>query len=211
MPLLRAIRRSDVPTDRPLLLLDVDGCVNVFDRERPSFFRNRYFEIDATGIVRFCGMGLGGHEPPGLRKTTWVQYSSELIGKIAETVDAGLCSVAWLTTWNEHAGVLEEVLWPRRRHLSLGYVAWPMETATSAIDGKLRGVADLFADEQTERPIPPLILVDDHAPRVGDDCSLSAMVPRSPATLTIRPHGGRGISRAEWVRVVSFCQTACAK
>lgn len=170
----RELSVSDIPTDRPVITLDVDGVLNAFDHGRklhswqrpieddPVLFRinhSRRVQVPQEMCDEFGYYG--GHS----FKITW---SDELMGELEDVARKGAATLVWLTSWNEFADFLGwNCFWRRRPSPVLGYVDCTLGGRRSSYAGKVSaidGICDAMQAAHPDGDVPYVISFDDDRP-----------------------------------------------
>lgn len=145
-----------LPTDRPVLFMDFDGCINQLgssdDYRRDD--DKHFFPDSSTGIEAVNAVNE--------TRTYRIEWSSELVGRIRALVDEGVCSLCWLTSWQRQVKELLE------KPLGLDglagdkeptYVTWFYRGfSDTGAHGKLLAIEELFESGGLS---VPFVSVDD--------------------------------------------------
>lgn len=150
-PWSRPVGVGEVPTNRPLVLCDIDGCLNVAEPvptwlEDDELGHDSYVP-DCTKTIEYPEdiVGLRNHVGVPCPKHTVVRWSSELARAIAKASDNNLASFVWLTSWCEFSKFFEETLWPDRESPFIGYLPWRLRGFSDpGIHGKTLAVNELL-------------------------------------------------------------------
>lgn len=143
---------GDVPAGRPLVLFDIDGCLNAgrID-DAPQWVRDA-IPADAFGDLvdreiaypaDLVGTrnGLGAPCPGRM----CVRFSPTLASRIAAASDEGLATFAWFTSWMEFASFFARAAWPGRPSPFAGHVPWHLRgMSDDGRYGKEDAVSELF-------------------------------------------------------------------
>lgn len=209
-----------VPHDRPVLLLDFDGVINVFRKPdfdplaaKPSPITDAY-DIDRRQSVsidtRTDPWAFDTYPAGGIERKYRIRYASKLIADILDAEDAGLLTVVWLTSWKKFAPLrLEPMLGMRlpgmRGH---AYADWLYRgLSDDGSYGKASWVGDAY---DTGALAVPFVSVDDsytvgellRARTDGGSYRVAPSVPRLAITTDERV----GITQGEWKHIVGFCK-----
>lgn len=164
---------ADVPTDKPIITLDIDGVLNAFDhgRDRPTWAADWEddpipYDIDHSERVtipdEMCD------EYGYMRGRSFViQWASGLMEDLSEIAKSGKATFLWLTSWNAYAGFLANTcFWPDGSSPVSAYVDTTNGGYRSSYAGKVIAMDDLCERMMVDRPDDPLPIVsfDDDAP-----------------------------------------------
>lgn len=218
----RAIGRDGIPAGRPLVLVDIDDCLNVF-RYDAEWYRHDplpeadIYDIDMEGAVSFPTPLVGRHSfSRDVPERIPVRWSSELvrdIGNVAE--DTGAVFV-WMTSWHQYSKAFEDALWPDGDSPFIGYLPWSLRgLSDDGRHGKHLAIAEFLCgdedgwDEDDFRArrlkvdVPCVVVIDDKGASFGEDFFVSAL-PRELPGLTVAPDVRYGVSRPQWSSVREF-------
>jgi hypothetical protein len=172
-PLARLLTVDEVPTDKPIVTLDVDGVLNAYDHGRePSPWQPKVednpmpYAIDMDEVIAlpYRPSGAYGHVS---KREYRIQWSRDLMGAIADAADAGKATFVWLTSWDDEAGLLaDELLWPGRPSPVLGYLDSKAGMPQTTFDSKRTVMAELCRAMEKSRPDDPMPIIsfDDDQP-----------------------------------------------
>lgn len=208
----RLIGVRDVPTDRPIVLLDVDGVLNAYDHGiAPSPWQPKVesdpipYEIDREATIVLPAKRTAGGDGSEKREYR-IAWSSELADELARAADDGLVTLLWLTSWNSDAGLLsDELLWPGRPSPILGYLDSKGDAERTTFATKnvvMRRVCDAVASSG-DRPVP-VIAFDDDMPWDSLMWGIDAEFP--PFFHGIGTNPAYGITRSQWRHALGVCK-----
>lgn len=180
----RELLVADIPSGRPLVLMDIDDCINVFPCDPrwhghdPLPDGDAYpldMEVRATFPKEAVGMSgpMGRRIPEGMP----VRWSSELARDIRMLADETGATLAWLSSWMECSKAVEPLLWPDVDSPFAGYIGWHLRgMSDDGRHGKALRVSELLGSprgrhEREEMPASDLGFDDD------EPASLSIDVP----------------------------------
>lgn len=162
-----------MPTDRPIVTLDVDGVLNAYDHgTEPSPWQPKVeddpepYPIHMDGTISLPGAPSDNGDSAKAREYR-IQWSSELMDAIAQVADAGRITFVWLTSWDADAGILaDRLLWPGRPSPVLGYIDSKSGQRRTTFASKRMAMARLCEAVAGSRPdaTPPVISFDDDQP-----------------------------------------------
>lgn len=201
----------EIPTDRPVITLDIDGVLNAFDHGRrlpswqvpfeddPSPYRINHSQR-VTLPAEMCREY--GYLPGQSFTITW---SDDLMADIAEVARDGQATLVWLTSWNAYADFLGwRCFWRGEPSPVLGYIDSTYGGTRSSYVGKVRALDALCERMLFERPDNPLpvIAFDDDQPWDSKRWDGSGMMPSFfHGFATDRRHG---ITRSQWDGVLDL-------
>lgn len=170
----RPLSVSDIPADKPIVTLDIDGVLNAFDHgkrlrswQRPIEDAPTLFRINHRQRIRVPREMCERH---GYRygqsfKITW---SDDLMDAIEAAAKAGDATFVWLTSWNEFADFLGwRCFWRGRPSPVLGYLDCTQGGASHAYTGKVGAFEELCWRMESAHPdgdIPGIVAFDDDKP-----------------------------------------------
>lgn len=220
---------SNIPKDRPLVLFDIDDCLNVFRYDGrddwlfgPALPDADVYEVDCEENVAFPKEVVGMRGPMGRRipESMHVRWSSELARDVAALAEESGATLAWLSSWQEMSKPFEDVVWPGGSPF-LGYREWRLRGMSDpGIYGKQLSVAELFEGDGTceddedggdwgwdyphvRLDVPCLVVIDDKGRSLWGDFFGSVTRGKVP-TLTVSPDPRYGVSRSDWAKVREF-------
>ena len=174
VPKARILDVSDIPTDRPVITLDIDGVLNAFDHGRslPSWQKpiednpvthditDRKKVTLPTEMCEKCGYREG--------QSFVITWARTLMDDIAELAESGRATIVWLTSWNEFADWLgDECFWPGGKSPATGCIDCTIGGSRSSYAGKircLREICDALVAAHPDGDAPPVVSFDDDAP-----------------------------------------------
>lgn len=170
----REISARDIPTDRPVITLDVDGVLNAFDHDRGSRMMGRRLEeapvpyrINHSRKVTLPAEMCHQHGY-GLGKSFRITWSDDCMADILSVAKSGMASIVWLTSWNEFADFLGwRCFWRGEPSPAIGYIDCTTGGMRSSYVGKLLAffeVCEAMSDAHPDGDIPPVIAIDDDSP-----------------------------------------------
>lgn len=167
----RIIPVSEIPTDRPIVTLDVDGVLNAYDNGiAPSPYQPEVedspvpYDIDGDAVIAlpYRLAGAYGHVS---RREYRIQWSSMLMDDLADAADRGLVTLVWLTSWDDEAGLLaDELLWPGRPSPVLGYIDskdGATRTTYASKNRMMKAICDHMSQRRPDAPMPVISFDDD--------------------------------------------------
>lgn len=219
----KGITGEDVPSGRPLVLMDIDDCLNVFEYDTNWYAhapipQDDLYAIDRDDYVMFpdavVGMHFFGRIVPREMRVRW---SSELVRDITALAGETGATFVWVTSWHQYSKAFEMTLWPDGDSPFIGYLPWKLRgMSDDGRHGKHLGISELlgteFRDDGTDGPdggspspvdVPCVVVIDDKGESFGEDFFASA-VPDGIPGLTIAPDGRYGITRPQWQSVREF-------
>lgn len=211
----RELAIADIPLDRPIVTLDIDGVLNAFDhgRERhewdlPIEYAPMPYRINHSRKVtipaEMCEQM--GYWPGQSFRITW---SDDLMADIAELAATGKVTLVWLTSWNEFADFLGwKCFWRGQASPVLGYIDCMLGGRRSSYAGKLivlRSICQAMADAHPDGDAPMVVAYDDDAPwewrgwRDGDDDGRETL---PDFFLGMKTDPRYGITKSQWEDVL---------
>ena len=162
---------DEVPTDRPVVILDVDGVLNAYDYGlepspwQPVVESNpEPYAIDREALIRLPYRASGAYGHVATREYP-IRWSTELAGDLARLADDGRVTLLWLTSWNAEAGLLAEgLLWPGRPSPVIGYMDATGEDGRCSYASKrlvMKAVCDAMGQARPDDPMPVVAFDDD--------------------------------------------------
>ena len=201
----------EVPTDKPIITLDIDGVLNAFDygrrlhswqrpiEEEPALYRINHSQ-KVVLPVEMCD------EYGYLRGRSFViTWSDELMADIAEVARTGEATLVWLTSWNAYADFLGwKCFWRKEPSPVLGYVDSTNGDTRSSYVGKVKVLDALCERMLFERPDNPLpvIAFDDDQPWDSKRWDGSGMMPGFFHGIATDPR--HGITKSQWDGVLGI-------
>ena len=165
---------GDVPVDRPIVTLDIDGVLNAYDSDRgpspwvpPCEPLPVPYGLDRREDVRIPDEMCEeyGRRPGATLTITW---STALMGDLADLADGLGVTVLWLTSWNRFAGFLASTrFWPGGGSPAIGHIDVNRGGTCGSAAGKAIAIEELCARLTDAHPggdVPPLVSFDDDAP-----------------------------------------------
>ncbi len=177
-------------SDRPVLLLDVDGVVNA---------HGPYADIYKKGRRRYnphwdCEMSQGAAAAQGREWPIW--WAAPLADRLLALHQRGLVEIRWCSTWNSDASAIENLLgWP------VLTLAFPTVKVHRRDIPRLKRQAALDVLSQGR----PLIWVDDTEVPFEWELSHAAMTV-SGWVLLIRPKEALGLMPEHMDQIEAFCR-----
>lgn len=169
--LARLVAVADIPTDRPIITLDIDGVINAYDNGRePSPYQPKVedapkpYAVNRSETIRlpYKPTGAYGHVS---KREFLIQWSDVLTAEIARIADEGKATLVWLTSWQDEAGLLaSEMLWPGRPSPVLGYVDAKGDATRCTYASKrlaMRAICDAMETTRPDDPLPVISFDDD--------------------------------------------------
>lgn len=174
VPRARIVGIDEIPADRPVVTLDIDGVLNAFDHGRPRYSWQRPAEdepvpYDITDVRRVtlpgemcdeCGYRHG--------QSFEIAWSADLMADIAELAESGKATIVWLTSWNDFADWLWAThLRPDSPSPAFGCLDCTAGRTCSSHAGKvrvLRELCDMLEAVHPDGDAPPVVSFDDDAP-----------------------------------------------
>ena len=154
-----------IPTNRPVLFMDFDGCINQLG------LPDGYPRDDDKHFVPDSHASIKAVNAINESKTYRIHWSSELVGRIRSLVEDGICSLCWLTSWQRQVKELLE------KPLGLDgltgddeptYVMWFYRGfSDTGAHGKLLAIEELF--ESGELSVPFVSVDDDSLAYIVSD------------------------------------------
>lgn len=201
----RGLQVGEVPTDRPIITLDIDGVLNAFDHGRELKSWQRPFEDDSvtypinhSQMVRLpaemCDE-FGYFRGKGF-VITW---SDDCMADIARLAREGRATLVWLTSWNAYADFLGwKCFWRGEPSPVLGYIDSTNGGTRSSYVGKVRVLDALCERMLLERPGDPLpvIAFDDDQPWDSKRWDGSGLMPSFFHGVATDPR--HGITKSQW-------------
>lgn len=209
-----------VPQDRPVLLLDFDGVINVFHKPgfdpltaKPEPITDAY-GIDRDQLVtvdtKTGQWEPGAHRADGTGRQYHVRYASRLVSDILDAEASGLLTVIWLTSWKRFAPLkLEPTLGMRIPGMrGRAYADWIYRGFSD--DGSHGKVDWISRAYETGALTVPFVSADDSR-TVGELLRRNGvdgrhMVAPSIPRLAITTDERVGITKGEWAEILSFCE-----
>ena len=148
-----ALGAGDIPAGRPLVLLDIDGCLNVgkLRDDAPAWvaesvpsdafddFVERVISYPSDLVGQRSGLGMPCPEQMRIR------FSPAMVDGIGRAADDGLATFAWFTSWMEFASFFGGAAWPGRPSPIAGHVPWHLRgMSDDGRYGKELAVSELF-------------------------------------------------------------------
>lgn len=170
----RELTVADIPMDRPIVTLDIDGVLNAFAARREGFSRRLLLDDDPTHyelshsqrvVIPSEMRRLHGYRPGTSFRITW---SDELMADIRILSESGDATVVWLTSWNAFADFLGwRCFWGDGPSPALGFLDSTTGMRRSSYAGKFVVLEELCKAMEVAHPdgdILPVIAIDDDAP-----------------------------------------------
>jgi len=221
----KAVTGEDIPLGKPLVLMDIDDCLNVFEYDSSWYAHDRVSQSDQYPLNRddyvifpdaVVGMNSVGRVVP---KEMRIRWSSELARDIAMFATETEATFVWVTSWHQYSKAFEMMLWPDGDSPFVGYLPWSLRgMSDDGRYGKHLGISELFGTtccesgvgehvEETSEfsllDVPCVTIIDDKGESFGENFFASA-VPSAMPELTIAPDGRYGITRSQWQSVRDF-------
>lgn len=215
----KAIGPVDIPMDRPLVLMDIDDCLNVAGDsdgaadELDDVPAGDRYEIDMRETISFSKELIGTRSSFGIMvpSSMSVRWSSELAHDIERLHAETGATFVWMSSWMELSKCFEETLWPDGGAPFIGYLPWFVRGfSDDGRHGKALSVSGLFTiDENHDDPscddIPCLVVIDDKGRPEWDGSDVFHNAVRGAVPeLTIAPDRRYGITRTDWHAVCEF-------
>lgn len=171
----RELHVEDIPMDKPIITLDVDGVLNAFEyvRERypwpfqvtdvPETYRINHSRKVVLPAEMCHQMGYW----PG--KSFTITWSDDLMADIAAVAEAGKANIVWLTSWNEFADFLGwKCFWRGNPSPAIGYVDCTLGRTRSSYVGKIHALWEMCSAMKAAchdgEEAPGIVAFDDDAP-----------------------------------------------
>lgn len=183
----RELSVADIPMDRPIVTLDIDGVLNAFDHgrelaswQRPVEDDPITYDIDHREDVEIPEQMCRDFGQP-IGRSYWITWSSDLMADIAELAATGAVTIVWLTSWNGYADFLANTrFWPGADSPAAGFIDVTHGQRRHAYGGKV-AIMDalceaMMAAHPNDDPLP-VIAFDDDQPWTAKTWDGSGMMP----------------------------------
>ena len=148
-----ALGAGDIPAGRPLVLLDIDGCLNVerlpenvppwVGESVPDDVFDDFTEREIVYPRDLVGMHSKLGVPCPERMS--VRFSPALADKIGKASDEGLATFVWFTSWMEFSSFFGDVVWRERPVPVEGHLPWLLRgMSDDGRYGKEQAISELF-------------------------------------------------------------------
>lgn len=151
----KAIDVEDVPKGKPLVLVDIDDCLNVastsIGESAYSGFSHmeESYEIDMDQYLEFPEEIVGMHTSSGIPipRETRVRWSSELAHDMSRLHEDVGATFVWLSSWMECSKCFERMVWPDGDSPFIGYRSWQLRGfSDDGRHGKALSLSDLLGN-----------------------------------------------------------------
>lgn len=210
-----AVPVDALPTDRPIVTLDVDGVLNAYDFGRePSPYQPKVeddpepYGIDRgeTITLPYQPTGAYGHVS---KREYLIQWATGLADDVARAADEGVATFVWLTSWQDEAGLLaSEMLWPGRPSPVIGYVDAKAGATRCTYASKrvaMRAICDAMESARPDDPMP-VISFDDDMPWDAGMWGGGVEFPGFFHGVATDPR--HGITRSQWRHAMGIAREA---
>lgn len=216
-PWARPLPVDGIDPGRPLVLLDIDGCLNVWDgamgdgqvvdgdpvRVREISFPEHLVGESLDSVTLGC---------PRSMRIAWHPWLADAIAGLS---DGGAATFAWLTSWNCLSRFAEEAVWPGRPSPVAGYVPWRLRGPSDdgrfgkalAIEGLLGSPRGRHGRQagRLRAGAPSLVVIDDKAcGPCGGPGPMGRAAGGAVPVLEVAPDWRHGVTRAQWAAIDAF-------
>lgn len=177
---------ADIPAGRPLVLVDIDDCINVIEMPIDGAWEEGHdappedlYDIDRDEFVMFPEEVIGMRSFSGRRipERMHVRWSSELTRDMARLHAETDATLVWLSSWQECSKCFDDTVWPDGTSPFSGYREWHLRgLSDDGRHGKALSVSELLGNPRGRRESEELArmgMTDDCAsddPRIDVPC-----------------------------------------